>query len=75
MAPAKADNMTDAALAALREQGFSRRQFSRVRRAHRRLQRREFAEKLGISPEKMLAQGGNTRRRSIRGLRSAPTAT
>ena len=54
-------NMTEAALAALREQGFSRRQFLKGSGALVvAFSVAEFADKLGISPEKMLAQGGNT---------------
>jgi len=48
-------------LAALREQGFSRRQFIKgPARSSSPSSVAEFAEKLGISREKMLAQGGNT---------------
>jgi CO/xanthine dehydrogenase Mo-binding subunit len=54
-------NLTEAALAALREQGFSRRQFLKGSGALVvAFSVAEFADKLGISPEKMLAQGGNT---------------
>ena len=59
--PANDTNMTEAALAALREQGFSRRQFLKGSGALVvAFSVAEFADKLGISPEKMLAQGGNT---------------
>jgi len=54
-------NMTDAAIAALREHGFSRRQFLKGSGALVvAFGVGEFADRLGISPEKMLAQGGNT---------------
>jgi CO/xanthine dehydrogenase Mo-binding subunit len=53
--------LTEAAITALREQGFSRRQFLKGSGALVvAFSVAEFAEKLGISPEKMLAQGGNT---------------
>jgi nicotinate dehydrogenase subunit B len=59
--PANDTNMTEAALAALREQGFSRRQFLKGSGALVvAFGVAEFADKLGISPAKMLAQGGNT---------------
>ena len=54
-------NMTEAALAALREQGFSRRQFLKGSGALVvAFSVAEFADRLGIAPETMLAQGGNT---------------
>ena len=57
----EAMNLTDAAIAALREHGFSRRQFLKGSGALVvAFSVAEFADRLGISPEKMLAQGGNT---------------
>jgi len=54
-------NMTEAALTALRESGFSRRQFLKGSGALVvAFSVAEFADTLGISPAKMLAQGGNT---------------
>jgi len=54
-------NLTEAAVTALREHGFSRRQFLQGSGALVvAFSVAEFADKLGISPEKMLAQGGNT---------------
>jgi CO/xanthine dehydrogenase Mo-binding subunit len=54
-------NLTEAAVAALREQGFSRRQFLKGSGALVvAFSVAEFADTLGIAPEKMLAQGGNT---------------
>ena len=54
-------SLTDAAAAALREHGFSRRQFLKGSGALVvAFSVAEFAERLGIAPEKMLAQGGNT---------------
>ena len=54
-------NLTDAAVAALREQGFSRRQFLKGSGALIvAFSVAEFADMLGIAPDKMLAQGGNT---------------
>ena len=54
-------NLTDAAIATLREHGFSRRQFIKGSGALVvAFSVAEFADRLGIAPEKMLAQGGNT---------------
>jgi nicotinate dehydrogenase subunit B len=54
-------DLTEAAAAALREQGFSRRQFLKGSGALVvAFSVAEFADKLGIAPERMLAQGGNT---------------
>src|SRR5258708_12515837 len=54
-------NLTDAAVAALREHGFSRRQFLKGSGALVvAFSVAELADTLGIAPEKMLAQGGNT---------------
>jgi CO/xanthine dehydrogenase Mo-binding subunit len=54
-------NMTEAAIAALREHGFSRRQFLKGSGALVvAFSVAEFADRLGIAPDKMLAQGGNT---------------
>src|SRR6185436_2603352 len=54
-------HLTEAAVAALREQGFSRRQFLKGSGALVvAFSVAEFADTLGIAPEKMLAQGGNT---------------
>lgn len=53
--------LTEAAVTALREHGFSRRQFLKGSGALVvAFSVAEFADRLGISPEKMLAQGGNT---------------
>ena len=53
--------LTDAAYAALREHGFSRRQFLKGSGALVvAFSIAEFADRLGIAPDKMLAQGGNT---------------
>src|SRR5678810_814559 len=54
-------HLTDAAYTALREHGFSRRQFLKGSGALIvAFSVAEFADKLGIAPDKMLAQGGNT---------------
>ena len=54
-------DMTEAAVAALREHGFSRRQFLKGSGALVvAFGVAEFADRLGIAPDKMLAQGGNT---------------
>jgi nicotinate dehydrogenase subunit B len=54
-------NLSAAAVAALREHGFSRRQFLKGSGALVvAFSVAEFADRLGIAPEKMLAQGGNT---------------
>jgi CO/xanthine dehydrogenase Mo-binding subunit len=53
--------LTEQAVAALRQYGFSRRQFLKGSGALVvAFSVAEFADKLGLSPEKMLAQGGNT---------------
>jgi len=54
-------HLTEAAVEALREHGFSRRQFLKGSGALVvAFSVAEFADSLGIAPEKMLAQGGNT---------------
>jgi len=54
-------HLTEAAVAALREHGFSRRQFLKGSGALVvAFSVAELADTLGIAPEKMLAQGGNT---------------
>jgi CO/xanthine dehydrogenase Mo-binding subunit len=54
-------HLTEQAARLLREHGFSRRQFLKGSGALVvAFSVAEFADRLGISPEKMLAQGGNT---------------